>query len=231
MENEVFERDYTNKASKHDENDLSEAIFNKVFFGSFIDKYAAAIDALPKIINQKSKENYEYVLAICDSMAREFGGKLTARVSYDSWDATIRMTLHHIEFTNDEQLEDLKQIASRADSVTFSATPDGQVQLSMFFYYFEDVISEEDADRLGEEIFASEPELVALLEQKAEQDESKLIAAADALNQILDIAEERTGRDRTELLKELAQMNFEDPEKFQAVIMEMLGMTELPDDM
>lgn len=231
MENEVFERDYTNQTPKHDDNDLSEAIFKKVFFGSFIDKYAAAIEALPKIINQKSKEDYEYVLSICDGMAKEFGGKVAARVSYESWDATIRMTLHHIEFTNDEQLADLKEIASRADSITFSATPDGQVQLYMFFYYFEDVISEDDASRMEEELFASEPELVALLEQKAKQDESQLMEAANALSQILDIAEERTGRDRAGLLKELAQMNFEDPEKFQAVIMEMLGLTELPDDM
>ena len=227
MENVVYERDYAELHKKQQkENELSNQIFDRAINGQFFSEYQATMKALPKIINPESKANYEYVLSLCDKKAKDWGGKVKGEVRYDKWDAVIHLALPFIEFGGPEELEEMKQIASRADSVTISQTENGEVELYIFFYYFDDLTGNESADEIKNRLIMDDPELVSLLEKTALKER-----IFDALSELVEMYSEETGRSREELIDAISQMNFHDPEQLKKEMMELFGITEWPDDM
>ena len=70
MENIVFDRNY--EEDKPDP--LAQAIFDRVNApGGFLEEFSKKMDAIPKVIVPKDKENYEYLLERCDEFARHRG--------------------------------------------------------------------------------------------------------------------------------------------------------------
>lgn len=136
------------------------------------------------------------------------------------------MALPFIEFGGPEELEEMKQIASRADSVTISPTENGEVELYIFFYYFDDLTGNESADEIKNRLIMDDPELVSLLEKTALKER-----IFDALSELVEMYSEETGRSREELIDAISQMNFHDPEQLKKEMMELFGITEWPDDM
>lgn len=77
------------------------------------------MDKIPKRVVPKEKADYEYRLSECDAYVRQFGGKILRVVDYEKWEASIDLYMVHFEFC-EEALTLLKEIAERAENVTFS---------------------------------------------------------------------------------------------------------------
>ena len=165
MENILYEHDYAEERRielEKADTSPSALVFDRAVDTGFFHAYSVAMQKLPKIINPVWKANYEYVRDICDHMAKKWGGKIRAEVRYDKWDAIIDLTLPFIEFGCPEELEQLKEIASRTDSVTFN--PDGTgVRLHIFCYYFDDVASDDEKDEVFLDTITSRPALLKAL--------------------------------------------------------------------
>lgn len=59
-------------------------------------------------------------------------------MDYEKWEASIDLYMEHFEFCDKEALTLLKEIAERAENVTFSIR-DGKLRLSIFIGYFDEV--------------------------------------------------------------------------------------------
>lgn len=101
MENIVFDRNY-----EEDEPDpLAQAIFDRVNApGGFLEEFSKKMDAIPKVIVPKDKENYEYLLGRCDEFAKRHHGKIHGVVDFEHWDAHIDLTLPMLEFDDPEDM-------------------------------------------------------------------------------------------------------------------------------
>lgn len=104
----------------------------------FFQAYKAEMDKIPKRIVPKEKADYEYLLSECDAYVRQFEGKIRGVVDYEKWEASIDLYMEHFEFCDKEALTLLKEIAERAENVTFSIR-DGKLRLSIFIGYFDEV--------------------------------------------------------------------------------------------
>ena len=59
-------------------------------------------------------------------------------VDYENWQAVIAMYMEHFEFCDREALGLLKEMAERADNVTFSVVG-GKMRVSVYLRYFDEV--------------------------------------------------------------------------------------------
>ena len=98
----------------------------------------AEMNKIPKRVVPKEKADYEYLLGECDAYVRQFGGRIRGEVDYQKWQAIIDLYLEHFEFCDREALTLLKEIAERAENVTFSMK-DGLIRMSVFIGYFDEV--------------------------------------------------------------------------------------------
>ena len=101
-------------------------------------KYQEEMNKIPKRVVPKEKADYEYLLGECDAYVRQFGGRIRGEVDYQKWQATIDLYSEHFEFCDREALTLLKEIAERAENVTFSMK-DGLLRMSVFIGYFDEV--------------------------------------------------------------------------------------------
>lgn len=172
MDNILYEHDYSDERRRDHEGRsmlLSADLIDRVAESGFFKSYSESMQALPKIVNPVRKANFEYVQDICDKMAKRWGGKIRAEVRYDKWDGIIDLILPFVEFGNYDELNDLQEIAKRVDSLCFTPHEDG-VRLHIFCYYFDDIVSEEEADEIFFEALDERPELMKLLFEKMKSD-------------------------------------------------------------
>lgn len=137
MENCIYERDYTeaHKRSRNTGPDMIERLIDEGFFKY----YDALMQQIPKIIIPEDKAAYERILKGCDDMAKRHGGKISGIVSYEKWESWIRLTLPFIEFSSDEDMKFLRDIADNAHTVCFQPTENGDVKLSIMICYFDEI--------------------------------------------------------------------------------------------
>lgn len=137
MENCIYERDYT---EAHEQNrNTGPNMIERLIDTGFFKYYNALMQQIPKVILPKDKAAYERILKGCDDMAKRHGGKIFGIVSYEKWESWIRLTLPFIEFSSDEDVELLRDIADNAHTVCFQPMENGYVQLSIMICYFEEI--------------------------------------------------------------------------------------------
>lgn len=108
MENTVFERNY----EIVEKDDRATAVFERAFApGGFMEEFTKKMDAIPKVVVPKDKENYDYLLNRCDDYAKRHHGRIRGVVDYEHWDAHIDLYLRMLEF--DDAEEKLKQTIDR----------------------------------------------------------------------------------------------------------------------
>lgn len=163
MDNQIYERDYTRKMdiSSSDAREREKLLDYSISSG-VLKTMSESFNQLPREINNEKKAAYERILSSLDSVAEILGGQIKGVVDYQNWEAHIFAYIPFAEFSSLEELDLLKDIAVNAQTVTFTAIPDGGVRLSVLIAYF-DIIGDIE-NTLAEEI-AQHPELVALLEQ------------------------------------------------------------------
>lgn len=162
MDNPISERDYTRKSdiSSSDAQERETMLEYSISSG-VLKTMSESFNQLPKEVNNEKKAANERILAALDTTAQVLGGKIKGIVDYQNWEAHIFAYLPFAEFSSLDELELSKDIAENAQTVTFSATPDGSIRLSVLIAYFNIIGDIENT--LAEQI-AQYPELVALLE-------------------------------------------------------------------
>lgn len=99
MENIVFERNYETT----EKDDRATAVFERAFApGGFMEEFTKKMDAIPKVVVPKDKENYDYLLNRCDDYAKRHHGRIRGVVDYEHWDAHIDLYLRMLEFDDAE---------------------------------------------------------------------------------------------------------------------------------
>lgn len=194
MENEIYERDYQAQEDTA-EIERANAIFDRAMNGSFLRDYTAAMDAIPKVIVPKDKENYEYLLKRCDEVARRCGGHIKGMVDYHRWESRIELTLPFMEFGDPEELSLLREISEKAHLVTFTASESGGINLSIMINYFEELMTEEHRGYLEYEAIMNDDQLASMLNMPTLSPEDE--AVAQRINDILDRFEVETNVDKT----------------------------------
>lgn len=194
MENEIYERDYQAQ-EKTPEIERANAIFDRAMNGSFLRDYAAAMDAIPKVIVPEDKENYEYLLNRCDEVAKHWHGHIKGVVDYHRWESRIELTLPCVEFGDPEDLSLLREIAEKAHLVTFTANQNGGINLSIMINYFDELMTEEHRGYLEYDAIMNDDQLASMLNMPTLSPEDE--AVAQRINDILDRFEAETDVDKT----------------------------------
>lgn len=138
MENEVYEKDYEEEFRERGDQSEGKDFLDTLMEVGFFRKYQEEMNKIPKRVVPKEKADYEYLLGECDAYVRQFGGRIRGEVDYQKWQATIDLYMKHFEFCDREALTLLKEIAERAENVTFSMK-DGLIRMSVFIRYFDEV--------------------------------------------------------------------------------------------
>lgn len=138
VKNEVYEKDYAEEFQKRVSSSQGRDFLDTLQEIGFFKAYKEEMDKIPKRIVPKSKADYEYLLGECDAYVRQFGGRIRGVVDYENWQAVIEMYMEHFEFCDREALGLLKEMAERADNVTFSVVERG-MRVSVYIRYFDEV--------------------------------------------------------------------------------------------
>lgn len=195
MDDIIFEQDYRRSPGEIDQESRAMKIFDQAFHGSFIKDYAAAIDAIPKVIVPEDKKNYEYLLSQCDTVAKRNRWKVKGVVDYHRWYSYIELTMPCAEFDDADSLALLREAAERAATITLLTQKDGSIKLHIMINYFKELMSEEHRLYLEFDAIMKDEKLAELvgiqpLPLEMEQQVQKL-------NAILDRFDAETEFDRT----------------------------------
>lgn len=201
MDDIIYEQDYRRTQEDIDRASSSIQIFDRAFNGSFIKDYVAAMDAIPKVIVPEDQKNYEYLLSLCDTVAKQNRWKVKGVVDYHRWYSYIELTMPCAEFDDADSLALLREAAERAATVTFEAQKDGAVKLHIMINYFQELISEEYRSYLEYDAILKDEKLAEMvgiqpLSLEMEQQVQKM-------NAILDRFDAETEFDRTTVFSAL----------------------------
>ena len=140
MENTVFERNY----EIVEKDGRATAVFERAFApGGFMEEFTKKMDAIPKVVVPKDKENYEYLLDRCDDYAKRHHGRICGVVDYEHWDAHIDLYLRMLEFDDAEDMAFVKDIGEKAHYLCITPEESGGYRVHIMINYFEELMSEE----------------------------------------------------------------------------------------
>ena len=196
MENIVFDRNY--EEDKPDP--LAQAIFDRVNApGGFLEEFSKKMDAIPKVIVPKDKENYEYLLERCDEFAKRHHGRIRGVVDYEHWDAHIDLYLRMLEFDDAEDMAFVKDIGEKAHYLCITPEEGGGYRVHIMINYFEELMSEEYRSHLKYETLMEDEELASMFDIPELSPEEE--AVAQLIKEILDRFDSETKVDRTTAFK------------------------------
>ena len=186
MENLVFERDYSQICKEtHDSSPFDDFLVQALTDG-FLTSYTDTLNAVPKVIIPEYQVNYEYVLQLCDALAKKWGGSVRGEISYRQWEAAIDLVLPYIEFASPKDLQVLQEIAAKSHELSIQPA-DGSIHIRIINRYFENLISNAERTYMVYECIMNSKELSELI---------------NYLIDFLDTVEKNTGRDRRDILIE-----------------------------
>jgi len=128
--------------------------------------------ALPHVINPAIKLAYDKCLLMLDSWAMLKGGRIKGEVSYERFDAVIKVVFPFFEFLEGSSIEYLRFLTMYARNVTFQPSDDGNIEMHVCFDYFEDI---GDKDAIIEEEIQKHPELVEALNASADKERTLIL--------------------------------------------------------
>ena len=186
MENLVYERDYSQVCKETSDSSPFDDFLVQALTDGFLKSYTDALNAVPKVIVPEYQANYEYVLQLCDALAKKWGGSVRGEISYKQWEAAIDLVLPYVEFTSPEALQVLQEIAAKSHEVSIQPA-DGSIHIHIINRYFEDLISNAERTYMVYECIMNDIELSEFI--------NFLIGFLDTVDKI-------TGRDRRDILIE-----------------------------
>lgn len=144
MENEIFERDYRGTENNETLSPSKQKIWDYAIESGFFKAYDDAMRKKPKYIVQEDKEAYEYLLFRLDIYAKRKYGKIKGIVDYDKYEAHIIVDLPHFEACQPDDFALLSYMAAKTHNMTFTASEDGGIRLSIRINYFDEIENTEN---------------------------------------------------------------------------------------
>ena len=201
MENTVFERNY----EIAEKDDRATAVFERAFApGGFMEEFTKKMDAIPKVVVPKDKENYEYLLNRCDDYAKRHHGRIRGVVDYEHWVAHIDLYLRMLEFDDAEDMAFVKDIGEKAHYLCITPEESGGYRVHIMINYFEELMSEEYHSYLKYETLMEDEELASMFDIPELSPEEEAVALL--IKEILDRFDNETKVDRTTAFK--AALNY-----------------------
>ncbi len=162
MENEVFERNYSQLPPLHSmpEFQADLAILKHAADCGLIKEYEATVKAMPKYIVPEKKAAYDDLLSRLDELALEARGTVRGVVDYEEWQASITVTLPILRFIEPFGTLLMADIALSADSVTIDWDKHGNVQMEIIIPYFVDI---GDKEQVMDDLIDRDEKLVDMI--------------------------------------------------------------------
>ena len=195
MENIVFERNYETT----EKDDRATAVFERAFApGGFMEEFTKKMDAIPKVVVPKDKENYDYLLNRCDDYAKRHHGRIRGDMAF------------------------VKDIGEKAHYLCITPEEGGGYRVHIMINYFEELMSEEYRSYLKYETLMEDEELASMFDIPELSPEEE--AVVQLINEILDRFDNETQVDRTTAFKAAIRYLMEQDED-EAMNLEKIAAT------
>ena len=131
MENFEYSRTFP---SENEDDDFSPDELEEL--ANFVDIYEKSLMDKPHFILPQAPEIFEKTVEACEEVAREFSGRIKARIDYSFYTATIELWCCYVEFEYGEFLSVLQEISHHALSVRFTPLESGDLHIEIMMPYF-----------------------------------------------------------------------------------------------
>ena len=219
MENEIFERDYRRTESNETMSPNEQKIWDYAVESGIFKAYDEAKRKIPKYIVQKDKETYEHLIFFLDIYAKRKHGKIKGIVDYDKYECHIYVDLPFFEACTPEDLTLLSYMGVRTHNVTFTASEDGGIRLSIRINYFKETenIKKVFIDRVMED-----EKLVEMLMEKHEK-EKEIILSNPKLSECLEKYGNEMGMTAEEFYDWFEEIYNSNPQKFMKILLDQIS--------
>ena len=140
MENFEYSRVFpsANEADNDLDPNMAEAIKD------FLRKYERELRDSPRFLLPYAPATFEKTVAACERIAKEFSGRLKAKIDYSFFTATIEVWCCYVEFQRGEFMTVLREISNHAVSVRFTPLTSGELHMEIVMPYFASALRDKD---------------------------------------------------------------------------------------
>ena len=140
MENFEYSKAFPSENEADNDIDSNKAEAIKVF----LRKYERELRDSPRFLLPYAPTLFEKAVAACERIAKEFSGRLKAKIDYSFFTATIEVWCCYVEFQRGEFMSVLREISNHAISVRFTPLTSGDLHIEIVMPYFASVQQEKD---------------------------------------------------------------------------------------
>ena len=102
----------------------------------FLLSYEKELRDRPRFLLPYAPVIFEKTVAACERIAKEFSGRLKAKIDYSFFTATIEVWCCYVEFQRGEFMSILQEISHHALSVRFIPLTSGDLHIEIVMPYF-----------------------------------------------------------------------------------------------
>ena len=102
----------------------------------FLHSYESELRSNPRFLLPFAPAIFEKTVAACERIAKEFSGRLKAKIDYSFFTATIEVWCCYVEFQRGEFMSILQEISNHAISVRFIPLTSGELHMEIAMPYF-----------------------------------------------------------------------------------------------
>ena len=141
MENFEYNRVFPFESDEANDVDPDEAETIK----DFLPSYERRLRGSPRFLLPFAPAIFEKTVVACERIAKEFSGRIKAKIDYSSFHATIELWCCYVEFEQGEFMSILHDLSHRTISVRFTPLTSGYLHIEIEMPYF---ISAQDLEDL-----------------------------------------------------------------------------------
>ena len=113
---------------------------------NLLNLYESRLKDRPHFLLPYAPTIFEKTVVACERVAKEFSGKLKAKIDYSHFTATIELWCCYVEFVCGEFMSILHEISRHAISVRFTPLTSGDLHIEILIPYFASAQDLEEID-------------------------------------------------------------------------------------
>lgn len=98
--------------------------------------YEAALRDKPHFVHPLAPIIFKKTVEDCEQIAKEFSGRIKAKIDYTHFSATIELWCCYVEFERREFMNTLHEISHFAESIRFTPLTSGELYIEIVMPYF-----------------------------------------------------------------------------------------------
>lgn len=102
----------------------------------FLLTYETYLKSTPHFIIPSAPQLFQQAIANCEQIAKEFSGRLKAKIDYNHFKATIELWCCYVEFEQGEFMSILQSLSHQAKSICFTPLTSGDLHIEIEMPYF-----------------------------------------------------------------------------------------------